>query len=496
MRTDPPPPAYGSSDPSDPLRLVFEHLPLALWTTDRELRFTSSIGAGLEALGLGPGSIEGVALEEVFGPNGGGPDAIGAHRLALEGGSSSYEETRASQTFRIHVEPLRDPRGMVVGTAGIALDVTERKRTEQTLRQVMHGYRAIAELTSDFAYSIRVLGEGDLHFEWVTEGFEQLTGFDRHEANAMGLLNVVHPDDLEATERALTAILLGETVTIEYRIVTRAGESKWVRGYGMPEVDDGGVVVRIFGAVQDITAQKAGEEDLSRTMDQLRRTDRERLRLLVHLVRAQEEERKRIADGIHDDSIQMMATVGLHLEALARKLEDPLLRREAEVLQGMVDDTVGRMRTLLFELAPPALRDEGLGVAIEQLLQRIADEHEERMAFSVHNRLTRELPEEVRLLVFRLAQEALSNVRKHAKASNVEVDLDERDGGVLLVVSDDGVGFSPSEPPQPGHVGLVAMRERAEMARGWWRLESEPGAGTTVRVWFPLTEELDAASSG
>jgi signal transduction histidine kinase len=161
----------------------------------------------------------------------------------------------------------------------------------------------------------------------------------------------------------------------------------------------------------------------------------------------------------------------------------------------MVEDTINRMRTLLFELAPPALRDEGLAVAIEQLLQRIADEREKRMAFSVDNRLTRELPEESRLLVFRLAQEALTNVRKHSNASKVEVELDEHDGGVLLVVSDDGVGFSPTDPPQPGHVGLVAMRERAEMARGWWRLESEPGAGTTVRVWFPLADELDASQT-
>ena len=247
-------------------------------------------------------------------------------------------------------------------------------------------------------------------------------------------------------------------------------------------------MVRIFGAVQDITERKAAEDDLARTLDELRRTDRERLRLLVHLVRAQEEERKRIADGIHDDSIQMMSTVGLRLEALSRKLSDPALARDTGVVLGMVEDTITRLRTLLFELAPPSLRDEGLTVAIEQLLQRIAAEHEVPIGFAVHNRLQGELPEQSRLLAFRLAQEALTNVRKHANASNVEVALDERDGGVLLVVRDDGVGFAPEDHPRPGHVGLVAMRERAEMARGWWRLESAPGAGTTVRVWFPVAD--------
>ncbi len=371
--------------------------------------------------------------------------------------------------------------------------VEEHTRIEQTLRDVMRGYRAIAELTSEFAFSIRVLGDGELFIEWVTEGFEKLTGFDRHEVNAMGLLNMVHPEDSENARRVVASILLGETVISEYRIVARSGETKWVRSYGTPEMDADGRVQRIFGAVQDISEHKQTEEELARTLDELRRTDRERLRLLVHLVRAQDEERKRIAEGIHDDSIQMMATVGLRLDVLGRRLQDPALRRETDVLHGMIEDAINRLRTLLFELAPTALKDEGLSVAIEQLLGRIA-EHEEGLAFSVHDGLSRELPENARLLLFRLAQEALTNVRKHAKASEVEVRLDEEDDGVRLLVRDDGVGFSTADPVSPGHVGLVAMRERAQMARGWWRLESEPGSGTTVQVWVPVPDEPDGAS--
>ena len=485
-RPDPTPP--GEDRFIQPLERMLSSLPLAVWTTDLDLRVTSVLGSASEDLGMGSGT----GVGDGFGDR--SPDAVAAHRKSTEGRSTSFEAATETTTYRIQVEPLRDEEGEIVGAVGVALDISDRKRMEQTLRQVMRGYRAIAELTSEFAYALRVLDDGGVIFEWVTEGFEQLTGFDRHEANAMGPMAIVHPEDMEATQRVLAGAILGETVTSEHRIVTRTGETRWIRSHGMPEMDGSGRVIRIFGAVQDVSEQKATEADLSRALDDVRRTDRERLRLLVHLVRAQDEERKRIAEGIHDDSIQMMATVGLRLEAMARKAKDPAARRDAEVLHGLVDDAVSRLRTLLFELAPPALRDGGLGVAISQLLERIA-EHEDDLAFSIDNRLPEEPPEESRLLLFRLAQEALTNVRKHARASRVEVRLDEQDGGVLLTISDNGVGFSPSEPPPPGHLGLVAMRERAETAHGWWRVESEPGSGTTVAVWLPVGAQLDPSRS-
>ncbi len=101
---------------------------------------------------------------------------------------------------------------------------------------------------------------------------------------------------------------------------------------------------------------------------------------------------------------------------------------------------------------------------------------------------------EVRTICFRIAQEALWNVRKHGKASRVDVLTESRDGGIFVRIRDDGVGFRPdeAEPPPSGHLGLASMKERTEMAGGWLRLQSEPGRGTTVEYWIPTSAVAQA----
>ncbi len=102
--------------------------------------------------------------------------------------------------------------------------------------------------------------------------------------------------------------------------------------------------------------------------------------------------------------------------------------------------------------------------------------------------LVEEPSPELRTVLFRIAQEALANARKHARARTVRVELAEREGGVVLRVRDDGIGFRVGAvgPPVAGHLGLPSMRERAQMAGGWCRVDSSPGAGTTVEAWVPL----------
>lgn len=211
----------------------------------------------------------------------------------------------------------------------------------------------------------------------------------------------------------------------------------------------------------------------------------EREKLLQRLVNAQEEERKRIASDIHDDSIQIMAAALLRVEALGRKLEDPADRQMLANVEDTVRQALVRLRRLLFQLRPPALEREGLGAAIGAYLAEAAPQ--DGYNYELENRLTAEPPVEMRVLLYRIAQEALVNIAKHARARHVRAVLEERDEGYLVRITDDGVGFSVQDRarPLPGHLGLSSMRERAEIAGGWWRLETAPGAGTTVEYWIP-----------
>jgi signal transduction histidine kinase len=236
----------------------------------------------------------------------------------------------------------------------------------------------------------------------------------------------------------------------------------------------------------DITEQKRAEEKLRRSLEILRRTMEERRALLLRLEEAQEEERRRIAADIHDDSIQVISAADLRAQALAQRIVEPDLRAQALALHETLRDAVERLRHLLFELRPPALDRDGLAAALRQYLDQPWGGP--APTTELVDRLEAEPPPELRATLFRIAQEAITNVRKHAGATHLRVVLETEGGGVRLRVEDDGRGLDPIDlsEPTPGHLGVTAMVERAELAGGRCRIEGEPGRGTTVECWLPL----------
>jgi signal transduction histidine kinase len=188
-----------------------------------------------------------------------------------------------------------------------------------------------------------------------------------------------------------------------------------------------------------------------------------------------------------------MAAVAMYLYTIRRHVTDHDGVESLDALGETVHEAIGRLRHLLFDLRPPTLDLEGLPAAIETYLQ-------EKLAplglvFTLEERLTREPGSEARTILYRIAQEALTNVAKHAKANKVSVSVEERDDGFLVRVEDDGRGFSMPEAlrPRPGHLGMGAMRERAEIAGGWLRVDSAPGTGATVEFWIPDQEPAQIA---
>jgi PAS domain S-box-containing protein len=247
-----------------------------------------------------------------------------------------------------------------------------------------------------------------------------------------------------------------------------------------------GEIVGSSSIARDITQLKA-QADLERDLA-------ERRALLAHLVTAGEEERARIAGDIHDDSIQAITAAGMRLQILRRKVDDP----EQLKLLGELEKTIGlsieRLRHLLFELRPPVLDTEGLAAAVEMYVEDAANGSTTR--YELQDKLRSQPPAQTRTILYRIVQEALVNVRKHASATTVTVVLQERDGGYLVCIADDGVGFAIDQAkPVSGHLGLASMRERALLANGWMRIESAPQDGTTVEVWVPALEPTDQSNA-
>ncbi len=187
----------------------------------------------------------------------------------------------------------------------------------------------------------------------------------------------------------------------------------------------------------------------------------------------------------------MITAVGLRLHALRRQLREPEQVALLDRLDQTVTDAVARLRRLMFDLRPPALERDGLATAVESWLSQASPDS--GFQFRVIDHLKEEPPEDERVMLYRICAEALSNVRKHAEASNVVVTMESADGGVLIEVQDDGVGFDVAGSEQgskDGHIGLSAIRERCRMSGGWCRIESEQGKGTTVRFWIPRLEAV------
>ncbi|MFC5815057.1 PAS domain-containing sensor histidine kinase [Nonomuraea harbinensis] len=323
-------------------------------------------------------------------------------------------------------------------------------------------------------YAIFMLDPGGRVMSW-NSGAERIKGYSADEVTGRHFSIFYPPEDIAAGRPARgleTAAAEGRFEDEGWR-VRKDGTRFWANVV-ITALRDGEGRLRGFGKV---TRDMSERRNAERALD-------ERGRLLAHLVQAQEKERRRIAWDVHDDTIQSMVAVGMRLQLLASQL--PGDHAEAVLrLNDTVNAAVGRLRNLAFFLHPPGLDSGGLVDTLSGYLEQVVSTA--GLTYDFVPDLDEEPPPETAITVFRICQEALTNVRKHAHASSVRVSLASADQGVHVKVGDDGVGFTdPGDgSSRMGHFGLIEMRERAEISGGWWQLHSSPGEGSTVEFWVP-----------
>jgi PAS domain S-box-containing protein len=288
-----------------------------------------------------------------------------------------------------------------------------------------------------------------------------------------------HPKVVEGIRQALSGI--------DGRAELTQGDRTFSFSLG-PFRDAAGNTVGAIVVAIDVTEGRRTEAALRQSVETLKQVDQNRRALLRRLVHAQEEERRAIASDIHDDSIQSMFAVGLRLFSLRESMHDAAQIEQVDRLQQNVQQSTDRLRHLLFELRPAALDEGGLPAALRQYLDVMRQE--DGIEVELKTALERSPASETQVIAYRIAQEALANVRKHARARRVECAVSAVDDGILTRIADDGVGFDGSHNGSvPGHLGLIAMRERAEMAGGWFRITSSAGEGCVVEYWIPDARE-------
>lgn len=212
----------------------------------------------------------------------------------------------------------------------------------------------------------------------------------------------------------------------------------------------------------------------------------------IRVIKAQEEERRRVARDIHDGPAQTLANVVLRAEICEKLLDSDLsqVRQELRGLKEVVRRSLKDIRKVIYDLRPMTLDDLGLIPTLRRYVNDLKEQPGMFIDFSVVGRECR-LPTHVEVGMFRIVQEALNNITKHARASAIWVRVEFSEDSLGVLVKDDGAGFVPDEAihRHGDHFGLLSMRERVELLQGTWQLESEPGRGTKIAVKVPIKEE-------
>jgi signal transduction histidine kinase len=233
---------------------------------------------------------------------------------------------------------------------------------------------------------------------------------------------------------------------------------------------------------------KQADRELNESVERLERVDAARQLLLRNLSTAADKATRRFAAELHDDALQKLTAAELQLQRVRESLGNSSLPRGMRDAQALLVQVEEALRKLLFDVRPPALDSPGgLEETIRDrlvLLRSLTGIEAE-----VHLDLPQDPPHEIKSLVYRQVAEALSNIEKHAGAKSVRVSVRAQDGGVYGEIADDGRGFVVSERDHlPGHLGLLALGERALLAGGWCKVASEPGAGARVEFWVPVPQ--------
>jgi PAS domain S-box-containing protein len=365
----------------------------------------------------------------------------------------------------------------------VVRDVTDQKNAERARRE--------NEERLGMALAGAEVGVWDWDLETnavvYSPRWKEMLGYsgDEIEPNVSAWERLVHPDDRSRADEANDSVARGarSTYEAEFRLRHKDGHYVHVLSRGFPvRRQAGGPVVRIVGTHFDLSERKRAEAERTRT------------EVLSRLVLAQEDERRRIGREMHDQFGEQLTALTLRIRMLKEAVGDNNgWRAHVESLAAIAERLDRDVDHLVWELRPTALDDLGLRAALANYVQNWSDRVGIRATVHTSGLLDHRLSPDAETALYRIAQEALTNVAKHAQARNVEVILERRADHVLLVIEDDGRGFDAAANAGSGQgFGLLGMQERAALVDATLEIESARGRGTTVLVRMALAGEAPA----
>ncbi|MDP2858764.1 MAG: PAS domain S-box protein [Bacillota bacterium] len=417
-------------------------------------------------------------------------DVSGMSGVVLRSMSSDAEPVGLLLLYWNRERPALEPDDiqMVSALADQAASCVIRGRLFSELERSEGKYRVLTENASDMVFSL----DGSGRFTYLNARVRDILGYAPESLIGEYFSEIVTPDSWEASQLAMrNAARSGqESFSYEWEALAASGEPRFL-DLRASFITRGGEIVGQQGIARDMTEHRRMQEEIERRRLELSfslKRQSEMQDYVVLVTQVQEEERKRISRELHDDTVQALVALSRQLEMLEHEDAGTGSKRRIADMGSLVDSTLENLRRFTRDLRPPMLDDLGLEPALEWLVQSTSER--ESLAVTLHVKgEARRLESDVEVAVYRIAQEAVSNVVKHAEASRIQITLEYSPSHIELNVQDDGRGFLPGveRADRAGGLGLVGMQERAEMLGGTLSVESKPGHGTGLSARIPCT---------
>ena len=390
-----------------------------------------------------------------------------------------YETVRVTKSGKklnvsLSISPVRDSKGHIIGASKIARDITERKQAEQSRNLLA----AIVDSSDDAIVSKNLDG---IITSW-NKSAERIFGYTSEEAIGQHITLVIPPDRYAEEDHILACLRRGERID-HFQTVRRRKDGTLidVSVTISPVYDSSGRVIGASKVARDITAQKQAAEK-GRVADEA-----------VRLMKAQDEERRRIAREFHDSAGQTLTVLGLSVDELVQNAERvaPELAQRGRQIEEVVQQLHREIRTTSYLLHPPLLDEAGLSSALNWYVPGVAERSGMKIDLTISDDFGR-LTADMELAIFRVVQECLTNIHRHAESKTARIRIARENGSICIKVRDEGKGISPERlaeiKSRGSGVGIAGIRERLRQFGGTMKIESD-GCGTTVSANIPIPKE-------
>jgi PAS domain S-box-containing protein len=382
------------------------------------------------------------------------------------------------------ISPVRDSSGRVIGASKVARDVTAQKQAERALRESEQRFRVITD-----ASPIMVWMSGtDRLCYYFNKGWLDFVGRTLEQESGNGWVENVHPEDFDrCLEIYVSNFDARRPFEMEYRMRHHTGQYRWILDRAVPRYAPDGTFEGYVGGCLDIHDQKEAAEKIRIADD------------MTRLMKAQDEERRRIARELHDSAGQTLAVLGMSLAQLVHRAEGiaPELAKEGKEIEAMVQQIHREIRTMSYLLHPPLLDETGLASALSWYVEGLAERSHVAITLDVADNVGR-LPSDMELAIFRVVQECLTNIHRHSGSNTAVIRVAREGESIRTEVQDHGNGISPERLVEiqsyGSGVGIRGIRERIRQFHGEMKIESK-GSGTSVIVSIPMPKETRSADS-